>query len=277
MNEIFLQRLARILPPQALDHFGQPPQYIHFRVNTLKSPIPQIHRQLEEMGINFERVDWYAPALSVPINQARMVLDSSLVTQGSLYAQGLESMRPVMELDPQPGERILDLCAGPGSKASQIAMHMRNEGVLVANEPVRPRFYRLKSVLNLTGAKTTLTMVDGRRYRTQKDFFDRVIVDAPCSAEGRFKKDEPQTYAYWSLRKIKEMAHKQKGLLLHAGRLLKSAGVLVYSTCTFAPEENEEVVLWFSRKAEGFKLLKQERILPDGRMEGFFIAKWQKI
>ncbi len=248
-----------------------------------------MHRQLEGMGINFERVDWYAPALSVPINQARMVLDSSLVTQGSLYAQGLESMRPVMELDPQPGERILDLCAGPGSKTSQIAMHMRNEGVLVANEPVRPRFYRLKSVLNLTGAKTTLTMVDGRRFRVGAYsnppageagtplLFDRVLVDAPCSAEGRFKKDEPQTYAYWSLRKIKEMAHKQKGLLLHAGRLLKAGGVLVYSTCTFAPEENEEVVLWFSRKAEGFKLLKQERILPDGRMEGFFIAKWQKI
>jgi 16S rRNA (cytosine1407-C5)-methyltransferase len=155
---------------------------------------------------------------------------------------------------------------------------MNNEGILVANEPIRGRFYKLKSVLQLTGAKATLSMVDGRRFRVKEGgLFDRVLVDAPCSAEGRFKEDEPKTYAYWSTRKIREMAHKQKGLLLNASRLVKTGGILLYSTCTFAEEENEEVVDWFAKKAQGYKMLLQTRLEPDGRMEGFFIAKWQKI
>jgi len=277
MDEIFLERLAKILPSEALKHFGQASQYAHFRVNTLKATISQVHSQLKEMEISFEEVGWYLPALSISVTEARKVLDSTLVTQGLLYPQGLESMRVVLELDPKPGEQVLDLCAAPGSKTSQIAAHMNNEGLLVANEPIRQRFYRLKSVLTLTGAKATLTMVDGRRYRIRESHFDRVLVDAPCSAEGRFKRDDPKTYAYWSLRKIKEMAHKQKGLLLNASRLIKPGGTLIYSTCTFAPEENEDVVEWFSRKAQDVVLKSQTRILPDGRMEGFFIAKWQKV
>ena len=277
MHELFLQRLAKILPPQALDHFGKPALYTHFRVNTLKASIQDIHDQLKDAGVPFELVNWYTPALSVPVAYAREVLDSSLVTQGFLYPQGLESMQAVVALDPQPGECVLDLCAAPGSKTTQIAAHMRNEGVLVANEPVRARFYRLKTVLNITGARSKLTMVDGRRYQARDRLFDRVLVDASCSSEGRFKKDDPKTYAYWSLHKIKEMAHKQKGLLLNASRLVKPGGVLVYSTCTFAVEENEEVLEWFLRKASGFTLEKQTRILPDSHMEGFFIAKLRKI
>ncbi|MEI7998422.1 MAG: RsmB/NOP family class I SAM-dependent RNA methyltransferase [Candidatus Omnitrophota bacterium] len=277
MNEIFLKRLQDVLSPQGMEHFGKPSKYTHFRINTLKTTVPEIHSQLQSMGITFEVVDEYKTALRVSIEKARSVFDSPLVLQGLLYAQGLESMQPVIELDPKPGESVLDLCAAPGSKTSQIAAHMNNEGFLVANEPIRTRFYRLKSVLSLTGASAKLTMTDGRRYRVKDSLFDRVLIDAPCSAEGRFKEDDPKTYAYWSLRKVKEMAHKQKGLLLNASRLIKPGGVLVYSTCTFAPEENEEVVEWFARKSEGMQELFQRRIIPDGRMEGFFIAKWHKI
>jgi 16S rRNA (cytosine1407-C5)-methyltransferase len=140
----------------------------------------------------------------------------------------------------------------------------------------------------------------GRRLREEAPF-DRILVDAPCSCEGRFIIHEPKSFAYWSLRKIKEMSHKQKGLLLNASRLLAPDGVLVYATCTFAPEENEEVVDWFLRKTDGrFELTPMQiegvktypcltqwhkrsydlrirnavRILPDERMEGFFIAKF---
>ena len=297
MNEVFLERLAKILPSQARSYFGKPALHTHFRVNTLKTSIQDALQQLQNMGVSFEKVEWYSSALSVASNDARSVLDSPLVSGGLLYPQGLESMKAVVELDPQPGEYVLDLCAAPGSKTSQIAAHMNNEGQLVANEPIRTRFYRLKSVLSLTGAQATLTMVDGRRFKISKIgdsalflknkrqqnralspiFFDRVLVDAPCSAEGRFKESDPKTYAYWSPRKIKEMSHKQKGLLLNASRLVKPGGILVYSTCTFAPEENEEVVEWFARKTQDFQLKLQEHIWPDGRMEGFFIAKWKKI
>ena len=262
---------------EALECFGKPLSHKYFRVNTIKTSVENIAIQLKGLGIAFEVVEGYSYALSVPMVQAKTVLDSSLVSQGLLYAQGLESMQPVIELDPKPGESVLDLCAAPGSKTSQIAAHMNNEGVLVANEPIRQRFFRLKAVLELTAAKAKLTMFDGRRFQAKENLFDKVLVDAPCSSEGRFKEGEPKTYAYWSLRKIKEMAHKQKGLLLNASRLIKSGGILVYSTCTFAPEENEEVVQWLARKSQGLQLLSQRRIEPDSRMEGFFIAKWQKI
>ena len=210
-----------------------------------------------------------------------------------MYSQGVESQIPVLVLDPRPGETVLDLCAAPGSKATQIAAHMNNEGMLVANEPVRDRFFRLKSVVDLMGARVTLKMVDGRRFSSA--LFDRILVDAPCSSEGRFNVHEPKTTRYWSVRKVHEMAHKQKGLLLNASRLLKPGGVLVYATCTFAVEENEAVVDWLLRKTEGRLSLEPIalddvpsypvqtfnprvagclRVLPDGRMEGFFTAKF---
>jgi 16S rRNA (cytosine1407-C5)-methyltransferase len=178
---------------------------------------------------------------------------------------------------------------------------MNNQGTLKANEPVRQRLYRLKAVLQLTGAHAQITSTDGRRMEGHGELFDRVLVDAPCSCEGRFILDEPKSFAYWSVRKIKEMSHKQKGLLLNAGRLLRPGGTMVYSTCTFAPEENEEVVDWFLRKTEGRFALSPiridgvktypclthwqkrtydigirdaARILPNERMEGFFIAKF---
>ena len=277
MNEIFLKRLHEILPSKALEHFGRPPNFIHFRVNTLKISFEEAQIKVKDLGIAFEILNGFPIVLSVLVDQGKELMNSYMVEQGLLYPQGLESMKAVIELDPQPGEYVLDLCAAPGSKTSQIAALMNNEGVLMANEPVRARFYRLKSVLERTGAKAVLSMTDGRRFRVKEKLFDRVLVDAPCSSEGMFKYDQPKSYAYWNVRKIKEMAHKQKGLLLNASRLVRPGGILVYSTCTFAPEENEEVIEWFLRKAEGLVLQSQQRILPDGRMEGFFIAKWQKV
>jgi 16S rRNA (cytosine1407-C5)-methyltransferase len=128
-------------------------------------------------------------------------------------------------------------------------------------------------------------------------------VDAPCSSEGRFKVDDPDTVAYWSLRKVKEMSYKQKGILLSASRLVAPGGVLVYATCTFSPEENEEVVDWFLRKSEGLfdvedagvegvprlpcltqwgkgvyheDVMKCLRVKPDQTYIGFFVAKFRK-
>ena len=106
-------------------------------------------------------------------------------------------------------------------------------------------------MLELTGAKAQIASTDGRRLRAHDGLYDRILVDAPCSCEGRFIINEPKSFAYWSVRKIKEMSHKQKGLLLNASRLLGPGGILVYATCTFAPEENEEVVDWFLRKTDG--------------------------
>lgn len=273
-----------------------------FRINTLKTSRQEAWDQLNLMSISFQVLDWYLDAFIVSTDDAKRLLQSSLAEEGKIYAQGLESMLSVWVLDPKPNEKILDLCAAPGSKTSQIAAWMNNEGDITANEPITQRFFRLKSVLELTGSKAQLKRQDGRYFRSS-ELYDRVLVDAPCSSEGRFVLDDPKSFAYWSLRKIQEMAHKQKGLLLNAGRLLKPGGVLVYSTCTFAPEENEAVVDWFLRKSQDeFYLEPMElpfvkryhltsiwgrkefdhdlspclRIFPNEFMEGFFIARFRR-
>ncbi len=295
----FLERLRSIIPvpllPQVESSFSAKTQ-AGLRVNTLKTTVPEAKKFLKGIGIPWQEVAWCSYALWVPAASLKEILASSWAVEGKLYSQGAESQIPVLILDPRPGETVLDLCAAPGSKATQIAGHMNNEGLLVANEPVRDRFFRLKSVVDLMGARVTLKMVDGRRFDGRGTLFDRILVDAPCSSEGRFNVHEPKTTRYWSVRKVHEMAHKQKGLLLNASRLLKPGGVLVYATCTFAVEENEAVVDWLLRKTQGRLSLEPVvldgvpsyraqtlvasqaarclRVLPDGRMEGFFTAKF---
>ena len=306
----FELRLKEILPQRPASIF-ESRLYQSFRINTLKITVEEAFDLLASRKVDFQKVGFCPYAVIVAKPAAQELLRSDLVNDGFLYAQGLESLLPVIVLDPRPNERVLDLCAAPGSKTSQIAMHMNNQGFLKANEPIAKRLYRLRAVLQLTNAKAQISSIDGRRLgssgagrhlKEHEGLYDRILVDAPCSCEGRFIINEPKSLAYWSVRKIKEMSHKQKGLLLNASRLLSPGGTLVYATCTFAPEENEEVVDWFLRKTEGrFELAPIQiegvttypcltqwhersydprirdaaRILPDERMEGFFIAKFK--
>lgn len=303
---LFLERLQRIIPPQyfaetvaCFDREG----VMSVRINTLKALRSEVLKQLADLKISFQEIPWYSDALILQELSDEDYSQLDLVKKGWLYRQSLSSLLPVVILNPQAGDRVLDFCAAPGSKTTQIAAQTKQSGELVAVEAIRPRFYKLKSVCALLGAdNVSFKLTDARRFRSE-DVFDKVLVDAPCSSEGRFKAQEPKSVGYWSLRKIKEMAHKQKGLLLSASRFLKSGGVLVYSTCTFAPEENEAVVDWVLRKTQGQLMLQTAivegvacypalsnwehktfsapvenllRVLPNSLMEGFFVAKFIK-
>mgnify|MGYP001569941000 CR=1 FL=1 len=308
---VFLERLKTIVGNERYDQVAQSfsrPEVLSVRINTLKTTRPEILTKLKERNIAFREVPWSVEALILEGLQRKELGQMDLVNEGLLYRQSLSSMLPALVLAPRPGERVLDMCAAPGSKTTQMAALMRNEGEIVAVEAIRGRFYKLKSVLEQAGAANVATkLTDARRFRSST-LFDRILVDAPCSSEGRFKMDDPETYAYWSPRKIKEMVRKQRGLLLHASRLLKPGGTLVYATCTFAPEENEGVVDWLLRKTVGrlslepvhftgipnypvlggwpigprrgqgktFDSRVQDcfRVLPDAEMEGFFIARF---
>lgn len=303
---LFFERLAKIIPSEHLASVretfsGQRPLAV--RINTLKISIREATDKLSAQGIATQMMPPLAEALLVGTNSSG-ALWTTWFDQGLLYRQSLSSQLPVAVLAPSPTDRVLDMCAAPGSKTSQLAAVMQNTGQIVALEAIRSRYYKLKAVLDVLGAKqVSCQVVDGRRFRAREGF-DKIIVDVPCSSEGRFLSQEPKTFAFWSPRKIKEMVRKQRGLLLNATRLLKPGGTLVYSTCTFAPEENEGVLDWVLRKSvipvemvalsldtvpsypalsawEGKvydpRVQKALRVLPDKRWEGFFLARMVRL
>lgn len=163
---------------------------------------------------------------------------------GEVYVQSLSSMLPVVVLDPQPGEKILDMCAAPGSKSTFIASQMENIGSLICNEMSSSRCKKLVANLNrLSVCNTVVTQNDGVRMSNFFDQeFDRILLDAPCSSEGFGRKDSKFFQSMWSEKKIYDAAKLQRQLICSAFEMLRPGGVLVYSTCTSAPEENELVV-----------------------------------
>ncbi|WP_295746872.1 RsmF rRNA methyltransferase first C-terminal domain-containing protein [uncultured Limosilactobacillus sp.] len=217
---------------------------------------------------------------------------------GWVYSQEPSAMNVAVALDPQPGEKVLDLCAAPGGKSTQIVALMHNEGLLVANEIFAKRAKVLAENLERWGAvNAVVTNESPAELETQfPRFFDRILVDAPCSGEGMFRKD-PAGIQYWNPDYPTECANRQRQILKSALKMLKPGGTLVYSTCTFAPEEDEQNAAWLLNhydlticpiaKAPGMdhgqpewadgnpELAKAIRLFPHHyHGEGHFIAKF---
>ncbi|ABZ83541.1 nol1/nop2/sun family putative RNA methylase [Heliomicrobium modesticaldum Ice1] len=211
---------------------------------------------------------------------------------GLYYIQEPSAMAVVEALDPQPGERVLDLCAAPGGKATQIAGRLAGRGLLVANEIHPKRVKALSENLERWGARNILVTQESPERLAGRFIadFDRIVVDAPCSGEGMFRK-LPEAMDDWSEEKVFRCAAMQRELLPLAARMLRPGGVLVYSTCTFAPEENERQIEAFLRDHREFEresfpamehfatgyLEKTARLWPHRlRGEGHFIARLRK-
>jgi 16S rRNA (cytosine1407-C5)-methyltransferase len=303
--ELFLQRFQDILPKERYQEAQEAlaaKSALTIRINTLKISKQGLEGVLKQKKIIFREVPWLSgEALILDSITPEELRETELMKTGLIYQQGLSSMLPVAILNPHDEDRVLDMCAAPGSKTTQMAARMENRGTIMAIEAVRGRYYRLKAVIQLMGVKNVvIKLMDARRFSQRDQLFDKILVDAPCSSEGRFKAYDPKTFAYWSLRKIKEMAHKQRGLLLTASRCLRPGGTLVYSTCAFSPEENEAVVDWLLRKTAGTletasvdwpdvptypavrswqgKVYNEQvcnclRVLPTTETEGFFAVK----
>lgn len=164
---------------------------------------------------------------------------------GLVYFQEPSAMLPAEALGICPGDFVLDLCASPGGKATQAAEKLQGKGLLVANEIIPKRATILAENIERMGITNAVVTNESPERLAEKynDFFDKIIVDAPCSGEGMFKK-EPQAIAEWSEEHTKSCGQRQKNILSSAFKMLKGGGSLIYSTCTFAPCENEEIVLW---------------------------------
>ena len=183
---------------------------------------------------------------------------SMLHWRGEYYVQEESASLPVEVLDPQPGEKVLDMCAAPGGKTTQIAAKMKDQGLLISNDDSAKRLKSLHANIYRTGSSVArVTNYDGRRIPKEQKY-DRILVDAPCSGEGN---NARRSFQSASSEELKNLSEVQQKLLENAEKLLKDEGTIVYSTCTFAPEENEAVVEKVLEETD----LKLEKIETDAK------------
>lgn len=309
LPENFLERLKRIIPNyrfnEVLGAFSQK-RPTTLRANTLKISALQLFKQLKSYGVELEPVAWWENAFIVKSTPLRELTELDLYKQGFFYVQSLSSMLPPLILDPKPGEKVLDITAAPGSKTTQMAALMNNEGEIVANDNSPIRVLRMEANIKIQGVTNVKVERGGGQTLWTKypQYFDKTLVDVPCSMEGRMCAVDPKSYEYWSTKKIKELTQRQRFLLKAAISATKPGGIIVYSTCTLAPEENEGVIDWILRKEKDVvqvepikiehlefvpglmswnqrqydpRLAKSVRVLPTTTMEGFYVAKLKKL
>lgn len=198
---------------------------------------------------------------------------------GAYYLQEPSAMSVVPKLDVQEGEKILDMCAAPGGKSTYILSKLNNTGLLVSNEINPIRIKALGENLERFGAKNCIiTNTDSRSLRKVfEGYFDKIVIDAPCSGQGMFRKDEV-AISDWSYTKVLECQSIQREIIRDGYHMLKEGGILVYSTCTFAKEENEIIIEEFLEEYTDSKLIEMERLWPHKvKGEGHFVAKIQKL
>ncbi len=242
-----VDRLRTILSPDdfmaAIAAFGTD-RSAAFRVNSLKSTPEEVEAALSAKGIRFERIPEIPGAYRVPKEDEYALKGTDLFYGGKIYVQGLSSQLPAHFLDLKPGMRVLDACAAPGSKTTQIAAMLGGGGEVVALEKNQIRFDKLAHNCRLQGApNVTLEKSDALAFLAVSETpFDAALLDVPCSAEGRIRLDDEKTFGFWTVENLAAKAELQKTLLSAAIRRLAPGGTLAYSTCTLAPEENEAVV-----------------------------------
>lgn len=316
----FMENMYEMFSPGTVDKLVSgmlSEKYTTLRVNTIKYNIQDLMKNLKENNIKFERVQWYNDALIIKNVKEKDIQKLDVYEKGYIYLQSLPSMVPPIVLNPKEGEKVLDLTAAPGSKTTQIAALMNNKGYILANELDKIRCERLKYNVSVQGANI-VEVLNGRGEQLgtkYENYFDKVLLDAPCSGEGRFDAKSVITYKNWSEKTVRDLAKLQKKLFKSAYTTLKQGGIMVYSTCTLNKEENEKILQWALENLN-IKLLdinieikeaipafndnnidnedfnnfreindtkkmnnlnKAIRILPSKNMEGFFVAKLQKI
>ena len=198
---------------------------------------------------------------------------------GAYYLQEPSAMSVVPRADIQEGDKVLDMCAAPGGKSTYILSQLNDTGLLVSNEINPIRIKALGENLERFGAKNCIiTNTDSNNLRKVfTGYFDKVIIDAPCSGQGMFRKDEV-AIKDWSYAKVLECQSIQREIIRDGYKMLKNGGILVYSTCTFAKEENEIVIDEFVDEFENAKLIEMHRVWPHKvKGEGHFVAKIQKL
>lgn len=300
-KEKFIKRYSELTDWKEFEKYSLSFLRRSIRVNTLKISVEKLKKRLSK-NWNLTQIPWCRQGFWIEHKGGRRDIGNMLEhALGYVYVQEAASMIPPVVLDVKPGEVILDMCASPGSKASQIAAMMKNEGLLVANDLTGARMKPLGINLQRMGLTNyIITMMEGRFFKGFE--FDRILVDAPCSGTGAIRKSL-KTLEMWNPSMTKKIAGIQRQLIETAFGSLKKNGILVYSTCSLEPEENEGIidfliskypnakleeiklsikrspaVLGFEGKKYSSEVKKCLRIWPqDNDTEGFFVAKIKKV
>jgi NOL1/NOP2/sun family putative RNA methylase len=220
------------------------------RVNTIKATVERVREALADEGISHEPTDWHPGVLRLPDDSPGRNWPHA---HGWIHGQEEVSNLPALVLDPRPGDRVWDACAAPGSKTTQLAALMDDTGLLIGNDNNLGRLSALRHNAERLGVTNlVVTNQDARNFSLKPfgsdgddpariDAFDAALVDAPCSCEGTIRKN-PDAFDTWSVDHVHSVAGVQKGILRRAVQATRPGGTVVYSTCTFAPEENEAVL-----------------------------------
>lgn len=234
------------------------PQRKSFRINTFKVEEPdELANNLKKRGLKLEQVDWEKNSYFVNLDDKESRSDLGNLYEhflGKIYIQEATSMLPpiVAQIPDKIDSTftVLDMCAAPGSKTTQIAALMKNQGVLIANELDYSRLSPLKLNLERSGF-TNIVIINNDGARLQGDcVYDRIILDAPCSGSGVIRKS-PLTLKRYNPKQLHQVEGIQRKLLQRSYELLKVGGIMTYSTCSIDPEENELMIHWFLKEFEG--------------------------
>lgn len=267
---------------------------VTLRVNTLKSNLEKIEKELINEGIEYERVSWNEEALIINNVREKEIQHLEIYEKGEIYLQSLSSMLPPLILEPEEESDILDMAAAPGGKTTQIAALVNNKASITACEMNRIRAERLKYNIEKQGASCVYVMVTDARKIDNFFSFDKILLDAPCSGSGTLEISNQDLENTFTEKLIKKSTSSQLALLKKAINILKPGKEIVYSTCSILKEENEEIVgkVLSNVNAEivpiEFNGMEDLPLLPttlEGTLcvqpnelyEGFFIAKIRKI
>lgn len=266
--------------------------------------------ELQKLGVEIEEIAW-APVPAWWVKSGLSELNrSEFIENGELYVQNAASFLPIIALNPKKNDKVLDLCAAPGGKSDLALSLGLNPKNLHLNDNSKVRFFKMKKRFDALGLNINYSMYNLKNITRHKkdyaEFFDKITLDAPCSNEASIKLNKPRSLKHWSEAHIKRLRDIQRAGILAAFDFLKPGGTLVYSTCTFAPEENEGVIQYLLKKREhariseisfkdlaevfpGLSLWRQKplniygptekciRVKPSKKMHGFFLVKITKV
>lgn len=276
--------------------WSHPRGIVSFRVNNLRSSLAEVTEELKKSSLPYTVWAHWENAFYMEKEHEYVLRGLEIYKTGKIYVQSLSSMIPVLCLDAQPGQKILDMTAAPGSKTTQIASMLGWKCSITALEKFGIRLEKLVHTIKLQGAedcveviKIDATEIVSHYSKDEKGnkgarMFDRILLDVPCSSDGRINLEDEKTHKWYSGEKSQSKSTIQYEMLEQARKMLTDDGRIVYSTCSISRRENEEVIQKFLKIHPDFHLLpspitpdytleeNMNRWYPSPMMEGFFVG-----